>query len=240
MAAWDGSYQIAVPDHLLITIAKNKGVVLLAWDGEQPVGFTFSFPSFVDGEDGKRRLKHCSHMSAVLPSHRGRKIGEQLKWAQRQAVLAQGIDHITWTYDPLETRNGRLNLHKLGAVCNVYQRDVYGQMNDGVNAGLASDRFLVDWWLNSAHIIKPQQVDLGKIPALNQPKTHSIDSTLLGAPYLLATVPRDFQMLKSADLPRAQAWRQHTRNLFETAFAAGYTAIDLLLDEHYCHYLLTC
>lgn len=85
-------------------------------------------------------------MAAVLPAYQGLGIGERLKWAQRDAVLAQGIDLITWTYDPLESANAYLNLRKLGAVCNTYLRNVYGNLTDTLNNGLATDRFQVDWW----------------------------------------------------------------------------------------------
>ena len=62
---------------------------------------------------------------------------------------SQGIDLITWTFDPLEARNAWLNFGKLGAVCNTYLRNVYGNLQDGLNAGLPSDRLQVDWWIGS-------------------------------------------------------------------------------------------
>lgn len=46
-----------------------------------------------------------------------------------------------WTYDPLETVNGYLNLSKLGGVCTQYIENCYGEMPDILNAGLPSDRF---------------------------------------------------------------------------------------------------
>ena len=39
----------------------------------------------------------------VAPGYQGRGVGYRLKLAQREAVLDQGIDLITWTYDPLES-----------------------------------------------------------------------------------------------------------------------------------------
>ncbi len=75
-----------------------------------------------------------------------------LSWRSVRHVLAQGIDLITWTFDPLETRNATLNFHKLGAVCNTYFPNLYGDMRDGLNAGLPSDRFQVDWWIASERV----------------------------------------------------------------------------------------
>ena len=67
-------------------------------------------------------------------------------------MLAQGIELITWTFDPLESRNARFNFHKLGATCDVYLRNLYGAMRDTLNAGLPSDRFQVDWRIASPRV----------------------------------------------------------------------------------------
>ena len=134
-----------VPLHVLVTAAKNGGLLLGAFDGDRLAGFVFGFPGLT--ADG--RLKHCSHMAGVHPHYRDQNLGYRLKLAQRDAVLAQGINLITWTFDPLEARNAWLNFHKLGAVCNTYLRNVYGDMRDGLNAGLPSDRLQVDWWIGS-------------------------------------------------------------------------------------------
>ncbi len=98
------------------------------------------------------KLKHCSHQLGVLPEWQSRGVGYALKVAQREAVLNQGVRLITWTYDPLESKNARLNIAKLGAVCNTYIRDYYGELRDDLNRGLATDRFQVDWWIASRRI----------------------------------------------------------------------------------------
>src|SRR6185436_11873728 len=89
------------------------------------------------------RLKHCSHQLGVLPAYRDQDIGYRLKLAQRDWVNLQGVRLITWTYDPLESRNARLNIARLGAVCRTYRREPYGVMEDTLNAGVPADRFQV-------------------------------------------------------------------------------------------------
>ena len=79
-------------------------------------------------------------------------MGFALKRAQWQMVRYQGIDRITWTFDPLLSRNAWLNITRLGAVCNTYLRDFYGKMADVLNQGLPTDRFDVDWWVNSQRV----------------------------------------------------------------------------------------
>ncbi|HSN73476.1 MAG TPA: GNAT family N-acetyltransferase, partial [Anaerolineae bacterium] len=152
--AWGVPDLEIVPLHMLITPPRNGGLLLGAYDGERLVGFVFGFLGLT--ADG--RLKHCSHMAGVHPDYRDQGVGYQLKLAQRGHVLAQGIDLITWTFDPLETRNAGLNFHKLGAVCNTYLRNLYGEMHDVLNAGLPSDRFQVDWWVGSQRVAERLRV----------------------------------------------------------------------------------
>ncbi|MGB0387041.1 MAG: hypothetical protein ACPGWR_19675 [Ardenticatenaceae bacterium] len=252
MRVWEAGPESTVPDHVIITIAKNRGVVLLAFDGEQPVGFCLGFV----GLTKELRMKHCSHQAGVLRAYQNSGLGYQLKVAQRKMVLGQGIDHVTWTFDPLETRNANLNLHKLGAVCRTYMRNVYGDIRDGLNAGLPTDRFLVDWWVKSEWVgsridqkVSPptlSQWEAQGVPVLNAP-TRNRDGYLVpptnlpalnDARYYLVELPPSIQAIKSADISLAHAWRMHTRALFEEAFAQGYSAIDLLYENRRTCYLL--
>ena len=57
---------------------------------------------------------------------------------------------VTWTLDPLVSRNAHLNLVTLGARVEHYLVDLYGPMRDGLNRGDPSDRLLVRWELASA------------------------------------------------------------------------------------------
>lgn len=126
------------PRHVLVTAQKNGGLVLGAFapDG-QLVGFLFGFL----GTTAEGKLKHVSHQVGVHPQYRGLHLGYLLKRAQRGEVRRQGLDLITWTYDPLETVNAHLNLTQLGAVCSTYLRNVYGELRDNLNRGLPTDRF---------------------------------------------------------------------------------------------------
>jgi predicted GNAT superfamily acetyltransferase len=140
---WGAQELEIIPYHLLLTVQKNGGILLGAFtivEGiEHLVGFVFGFA----GITSNGRVKHCSHVAGVTPKYQDQNIGHRLKLAQRQHALAQGIDLITWTFDPLESRNARFNFHKLGAICNRYFRHLYGEMRDDLNAGLPSDRFEV-------------------------------------------------------------------------------------------------
>ncbi len=252
---WDLDDVEVVPDHLLMTAQKNGGLVLGAFDAwpgresEQLVGFVFGFAGL--SPDG--RLKHCSHMAGVAPTYQNQSLGHRLKLAQREHVLAQGIDLITWTFDPLESRNASLNFHKLGATCQTYLRDLYGSMRDTLNADLPSDRFQVEWHIASDHVTDRLRGDHSRlslsmlrtddVPLLNRPLPGDPPrppqtSLPIQGDRLLIQIPAYFQAIKASDMELARAWRLHTRVLFEAAFAGGYVVTDLLFEERQSSYLL--
>ena len=124
---WPGNDTEVVPVHMLLAVAHGGGVVLGAHDGGRLIGLVVGFLG-TDGAHPDRvamaRLKHCSHMLGVDPAYRDRAIGFQLKVAQRDIVGKQGIRLVTWTYDPLLSRNAHLNIRRLGAVSRTYLREV--------------------------------------------------------------------------------------------------------------------
>lgn len=223
-----------VPLHLLVTVHKDGGLLLGAFDGEELVGFVFGFLG--RGQGG--RFKHSSHMLGVAPEYRSSGIGYQLKLAQRESTLDQGLDLITWTYDPLQSRNAYLNIHKLGTMCRTYFRDYYGPMTDELNVGLPSDRFQVDWWVASKRVERrlageAEEPVLGSACQVNA-TGHTRGGLLtpggladrLEAPILRVEIPADIQSIKSADPGLAREWRLAMRQVFETCFAAGYTVVE--------------
>ncbi len=253
---WPGSETDVVPAHVLITAIHNGGLVLGAYLNEKLVGFVFGFPGLETTPDGPR-AKHCSHMMGILPDHRDLGIGFALKRAQWQMVRHQGLDHITWTYDPLLSRNAFLNITKLGAVCNTYRRSEYGDMRDGLNAGLPSDRFQVDWWINTRRVerrlskrarkpleldhfskadLQPLYTPLASKGGWSRPPEHF--SPLEGR-LALAEIPPDFNALKLDDFTLARDWRFFTREVFETAFSSGYIATDFVFDGGRSFYVLS-
>jgi predicted GNAT superfamily acetyltransferase len=244
---WPGSETDVVPGHLLVTLAHNGGLVLGAFDGETLVGLAFGFPGLYQLPDGPCP-KHCSHQLGVLPAYRDTGVGFALKRAQWQLVRQQGLDRITWTYDPLLSRNARLNIARLGAVCDTYLREVYGAMRDGMNIGLPSDRFQVDWWVNTTRVERrlgrqPRpQLELAQVEAAHAAFLYPArnNGTFIRPPegfvrpesdLVLAEIPSDFLSLKSADFELARAWRMFSREVFETCFRAGYLVTDFIYDK---------
>lgn len=234
-----------VPQHMLLTVQRSGGLVVGAFDTGAPgaplVGFVFGFL----GRAGDGRPKHASHMAAVRDGYRDASIGYRLKLAQRELVLAQGIDLITWTYDPLISRNARLNIRKLGAISRTYMRNIYGPEPEDPQGELPSDRFQVEWWLESVRVearisgagLPPEAADLRAAAPLVNPDP--LGPTLpLDSPRLLLQIPLDIDALRAADMPRARAWRYQIRAVAEAAFSDGYRATDYAYDGEAGLYLL--
>ena len=250
---WESDAMDVVPRHLLLTFQRHGGLVLGAFDPEgRMIGFAFGFlgqmaPDNVFTDDTLRAWQHCSHEVGVVPQWRGQGVGYELKLAQRDWVMRQGLDLITWTYDPLEIGNASLNLGKLGATCRCYLRDLYGAMADGLNAHLPSDRFEVAWRLASprvarrvaegwqrptlealmasgANLVNPGQVDGQRVVRPTEVRESD-------ASRVLVEVPANFQAVKRASLDLALEWRLNSRLAFERYFAAGYSACDLALAD---------
>ncbi|MEC1525548.1 GNAT family N-acetyltransferase [Neobacillus niacini] len=229
-----------IPTHQTLTAVKNGGIMVGAYDGEQLIGFSYGFAGF---HNGKCYL--CSHMLGIDEAYRSQGIGEKLKHTQRDIAIAKGYERMHWTYDPLETRNGYLNLSKLNGICDTYVENCYGEMQDGFNQGLPSDRFELHWHLTSPYVVENHEPTIEEAAALNTLIFNEEnlpvfvagkEQELTQAAYSLA-IPKDFQALKSASQELAMDWRLQTRTLFKRLFKAGYAAVRLQPSETYNEYI---
>ena len=226
---WGAAERNVVPRELLLTIQLNGGLVHGAFlpDGRL-VGFCFGFAGLRNG-----RLRLCSHQLGVYPEYRGTGIGVALKEAQRRDALRLGYELVTWTFDPLEARNAYINLHRLGCIARVYDRNHYGTMEDELNRGLPSDRFEAEWWLART---KPATTDRDVRIVLRVGKDGAPErepSRLEPGHAAIIQIPSDFQALKRRSVELALRWRLESRAAFEDALAAGLVAVDFRREGAY-------
>lgn len=215
--------------HTAATI-KNGGFILGAFYKDQLIGFQYSFPGF----DGKRPYL-VSHSLGIDPDYRKLGIGEKLKLEQRKLAAEIGYDLISWTYDPLETVNGNLNLHKLGAVCTSYIENAYGEMTDGMNDGISTDRFVVEWSVDEKKR-ENRNSDIRKAAILIQ--TGFADGCLTpgeinleeSSDALFVPVPGNFQEIKKTNFKIALKWREKTKKVFTHYLQQGWIVTDLVKD----------
>jgi predicted GNAT superfamily acetyltransferase len=236
-----GSGDIAgVPLLDLLTAQENGGMVLGAFDGDTLAGFVYSFPGI--HEDG--RIKQASVLLAVAGEYRGRGLGATLKLAQREEAMRQGIDLITWTYDPLRLVNAGLNIHRLGGIAREYRVNHYDS-GSGLNQGLDTDRLIVEWWLDGVSRsgfgeFDDEPVALAEVvPAGNSGFMRMSAPELdADAPELWLPVPPDITAIKNYDLGLARDWQLQTRMLFRAYFERGYAVVDFGVDGRGPGYLL--
>ncbi|HET8569496.1 MAG TPA: GNAT family N-acetyltransferase [Candidatus Limnocylindria bacterium] len=242
---WSGDN--VVPAAMLLAVVHNGGYVGIGYGegDDRPAGFVFGFLGIVD-----YHFRHHSHMLAVRPRYRGSGLAIALKEAQRDHCLDQGIEVVGWTMDPLEARNAYFNCAKLGAYMREYHRDFYGAMRDKLNAGLPSDRLYVEWPIGHDRTYRRLRGD-DAAPTLESAEAEGIEYVLkdergrpkelrqpAGESHVLLEIPRDFQEIKRADPALALAWRHAARTAFESAFAAGYAAVEFLRSGDRGAYLL--
>ncbi|MCM3706603.1 MULTISPECIES: GNAT family N-acetyltransferase [Cytobacillus] len=224
------SVEEAVPVNHTVATVKNGGFVLGAFVGEKLIGFQYSFP----GYDGTKAYL-CSHSLGIHQEYRALGIGEKLKYAQKQTALEKGYDLISWTYDPLETVNANLNLHKLRAVCTQYTENAYGEMSDQMNAGIPSDRFLVEWRILdespvrqlSAEVL-PRAIEIEVADGLSTPEGVNLEYE---NEKILIPVPGNFQDIKKREFELALKWRKSTKEAFAHYLSKGWIVTDLIKDE---------
>ncbi len=226
-------------------IQDNGGLVLGAFADIYLAGLTIGFL----GWDGQQ-LYHYSHMNAVRPAYQNHHVGFRLKAYQREEVLKQGLAMVRWTFDPLQSKNARLNVRRLGARPDSYHVHYYGTMGSEVNRGLESDRVRVTWALTDPAV---EARLAGKLPTAEEDLSRwkesqalvetSVGETGLRIPTTVTEpskprahleIPFDLQAVRSHQEKTLRTWRHAVRDAFRAAFDMGYRVDDftVLSLEH--------
>lgn len=240
---WGRDFSDAVPMSILKITQKAGGIAAGAFapDGRL-LGFVYGITGIKAGAKAGSppKIFHWSHMLAVAPEARDLGLGTRLKLYQRELLLDLGVERVEWTYDPLEARNAHLNFNHLGAVPELYVRDMYeGELGSDLAKGIGTDRFIVAWLIASERVARrlaegppdPAEV-IGRFggapvvgPAFPEGEPLPAAPAAPAAPgYSLVRVeiPASIQDLKVADLGLAHAYRASTRRAFEHYFGQGW------------------
>jgi predicted GNAT superfamily acetyltransferase len=220
--AWGYPDRDITPSSLMAVHAALGGIVCAAFEtgSDLPVGFAYSFPAMY-----KNKLVQHSHMLAIVPEHRASGLATRLKLHQRSRAIVMGYDLMTWTFDPLLTKNARLNFGKLGATAVSYLQSWY-TLKGGIYAGLPADRFFVEWDLSKPAIERLKTLPTGEIALAAVGSRAGIPNLGLNGQVLIES-PRDIDALKKSDLEAARTWREAHRIVFEHYFNLGYVITDL-------------
>ena len=202
-----------------------------AFEGADLSGIAYAFPSLHCGRAGFH-----SHLLAVRESHREHGIGYNLKVAQRERALALGVGEITWTFDPLRSRNAHLNFAKLGAISDKYIVDFYGPQTSSPLHANGTDRLWITWQLGTRRVSERLQGKDSRIEGLDAlshleplvrfngdglPRLAEV-STALSRRRIAIEIPGDLDRIEHEDMPLARKWRQATRMAFSAAVQSGF------------------
>ena len=248
-ATWGEGFSERVPVAILKVSQILGGVAAGAYDPDgEMLGFVYGMTGLRDGE-----VVHWSDMLAVRPERRGSGLGMLLKAYQRKLVMEVGVTTMYWTFDPLESRNAYLNLNKLGAVADEYVRDMYGQTDSPLHAGIGTDRFVPRWELDSPEVAarfdgtasdpEPERAVGSEGRALDADTSgrfaRPIDPiTDLEDAVVRVAVPESIQAIKADSLDAAVEWREATRRVLESYIGRGYVARGVVRHAGYSDYLL--
>lgn len=217
-AVWKFNDLETVPSDVFIVALKTGGQVIGAFDGDRQIGFTLAFMGVSEGQ-----VYLHSHFAAVLPEFQGGGVGRLLKLAQREDALKRGIRLIEWTFDPLALMNAHFNLNRLGAVIRRYIPNFYGVTSSPLHGSIPTDRFVAEWWLDSAHAqsrINGQGFDLrGDIRRVS--------------------LPRNTTDLLRSGSPEASQIQSRIRGEFLQSFGEGYVVVGVEFHDSQASYILS-
>ena len=204
-------------------------------NNEKMVGFAFGF---LGREHGQTTLH--SHMLAVLDGYRHLDLGSKLKQTQRERALAMGIHEMTWTYDPLQSRNAHFNFSKLGVLSETYKVDFYGPETSSMLHRNGTDRLWVRWALTARRVRdrlsgKTQRVEtldalkllapLVRFAPNGTPVRASLGESL-SRQRVSIEIPGDILAVEKDDMGLAREWRESTRWAFHESLKAGFVVTE--------------
>jgi chorismate synthase len=227
---WGCNDREILPGLALIPILEIGGLLLGAFSGPEMVGFVLGLP----GRENGRAILH-SDMLAVKKEYRSHGLGYRLKLHQRARALANGIDRITWTFDPLQSRNAFLNFGKLGVKADSYRTNYYGETSSFLH-NTGTDRLWVMWKLISNRVKQrlehgqnqrdapglaelPRLVRVGEDQAPISVRYSGTDNTVI-------EIPVGIDSIVQTDPVLARSWRETTRTAFTSAIDAGLVVED--------------
>ncbi|MGA2423402.1 MAG: GNAT family N-acetyltransferase [Terriglobales bacterium] len=234
---WGMADEDALPLTLAIALKTAGNVFVGAFDRNKDklVGFAFGF---LGRERGQTTIH--SHMLAVLDAYRHLDLGSRLKQAQRERALAAGVREMTWTFDPLQSRNAHFNFSKLGVVSDIYKVDFYGPETSSILHRNGTDRLWVRWMLNSRRVrdrlaggTKTTSARLEALDAMRlltplvrfEPSGKPGRADLaesLARQRVSIEIPGDILEVERTDMGSAREWRDATRWAFREAIKAGF------------------
>ncbi len=206
-----------------IVVSETGGQVLGAFDGSRLVGYTLGLIGYREGV-----IFMHSHHTGVHHDYRDRGVGRKLKLLQRDEALSRDIRFVQWTFDPLELRNAYLNLNRLGAIARQYKPNLYGITSSPLHRGLATDRLLAEWRLDSKRVVA----------AINNLVTQPSSQETGYVQAARIELPAELEQWKQTDVDALKRVQARMREEFMDWFNRGYAAVGTQPTPNGTAYLL--
>jgi len=231
-----------IPIATMVGANLHGGLVLGAFlAGGGAAALSFAFLGRIEG-----RFCLYSQLTGVVPGYQSRGLGFEIKQLQRAIARSEGIGRIIWAFDPLQAGNAHFNLTRLGATACRYIENMYGERTDSLNAGVPTDRVIVEWETSDTPAETSDALDVTGLPRLIEPGQGRIDDVATdprasqpqflgipaaGQPSLLLEIPPKIGRLRRESPALAESWRAAVNQAFTASFAAGYRAVSFVRDD---------
>ena len=126
----------------------------------------------------------------------------------RRLALAEGVEVIAWSHDPLDAVDAQLSVSRLGAIVERYVPD--------------EDRLLAEWWIRRPHVERRLSPPAG-LP-MRSGDAAAAPAMTPGAQLPDVTAPRFWVPIGT------ETGRGDLRELLESAFARGYRIVEFEID----------
>jgi predicted GNAT superfamily acetyltransferase len=165
--------------------------------------------------------------------------------AQRESALALRIDEarinqMTWTFDPLQSKNAHLNFAKLGVVSESYKVDFYGPETSSLLHRNGTDRLWVAWPLASRRVQNRLQGKANRSEIMDALSTltpllqfngdgrpvRTDLAAALNRQRVAIEIPSEIACVEKKDPALAREWRLQTRWAFTEALRTGFLVVE--------------
>ncbi len=223
-----------IPAHVLVALHRAGATILGAINDADPnpqlVGCLVDIVSLSEHVPSRLTL-----FCGVVPSRRNQGVGFHLRAEERRLLLKRDVAVVRWAVDPLSGAEMRFAVNKLGAIGVRYERDLYGALDSWADRGMATDRVVMEWWLDAPRVCglvdrrrSPHHFHLGleTMELITKTRVDDAGNRRLVGPIreprgdvVMVEIPASIEALET---PIRREWRIGVRDVLERLF-----------DEHF-------
>ncbi len=217
-----------IPVHEPVTVASIGGLFLGLTLDEKPAGFMYVLPARL-AEFG---FHHHSNFMGFVEKFRNLGLAMEAKRAHAILARREAVNLVTWTFDPFQAPNASLNFRKLGGICRTYREDAYGGFGGTFNAGLPTDRFLVEWHIDSERVKKRLSGEIFSADDLagKYKDVRELDNfnKVPNEDVVKVCIPESLNRQAAQDLDRARGIQLEFRRSIRLLFGHGFTVTEFI------------